>query len=137
MSSLDLNSIDTVAGSNDGFDVRLYHPGTHEDLDIIITVLGKDSDEFNKVTRAQSKKRMAKMSKNGFRSNMTSIPIEEVEQDNITLLAACTKQWIGVVLEGKELECTQANAYMIYDKFPWIREQIDTAIGDRANFIRS
>ena len=131
---IDLSTIDTIKKSNEGFDVRIYHPGTNEDLDIIIRVLGKDSDEYQKVSRAHSKKRMAKLSKSGFRSN-TSIPLEEVEQDGLLLLAACTKSWSGVVIDGTELICSADNALMVYERFPWIKEQIDSAIGDRANFI--
>ena len=41
---IDLASIDTVKGSNEGFDVNIYHPGTMVDLGITINVLGKDSD---------------------------------------------------------------------------------------------
>jgi hypothetical protein len=134
---IDLSSIDTVKGSNEGFDVRIYHPGTNEDMDITIRVLGKDSDEFQKVSRAQSKKRMAKMTKGGFRNPNTAVPVEEVEQDGIQLLAACTKGWSGVIVEGKEVPFSTDNAVMIYERFPWIKEQIDTAIGDRANFIKS
>jgi len=130
---MDLSSIDTVKGANEGFDVRIYHPGTNEDLDIIINVLGKDSDEFQKVSRTQSKKRMAKLSKGGFRSSM---PVEEIEQDGLQLLAACTKSWSGVIIDGKEIECNADNAVMLYERFPWIKEQVDSAIGDRGNFIK-
>ena len=133
--TVDLSTIDTVKGSNEGFDVRIYHPGTNEDLDIIINVLGKDSDEFQKVSRAQSKKRLAKMTKGGFRQNQPA-PIEEIEQDGLQLLAACTKSWSGVVIEGKEIAFNLDNAVMIYERFPWLKEQVDTAIGDRANFIK-
>ena len=133
---VDLAAIDTVKGSNEGFDVRIFHPGTNEDLDLIINVLGKDSDAFQKVSRAQNKKRMAKMQKGGFR-NTAPIPIEEIEQDGIDLLAACTTGWAGVIIEGEEIQFSIDNAVMVYERFPWIKEQIDTAIGDRANFIRA
>ena len=132
----ELSKIDTVKGSNEGFDVQIYHPGTNEDLGISIHVLGKDSDEFIKVSRAQSKKRLAKMSKGGFR-NTAPVPVEEIDQDSLSLLAACTKSWKGVIVEGKAIECTPDNVVMIYERFPWIREQVDTAIGDRANIIKS
>lgn len=136
MKTIDLANIDTVKGANEGFDVQIYHPGTNEDLGIVINVIGKDSDEFQKVSRAQSKKRMAKMTKGGFRSNAT-IPVEEIEQDGLALLAACTKSWSGVIVDGKPIDCTTGNVMMVYERFPWIKEQIDTAIGDRANFIKS
>lgn len=134
--TVDLSSIDTVKGANEGFEVKIYHPGTNEDLDIVINVLGKDSDEFVKTSRAQLKKRMAKISKGGFRST-SAIPVEEIESDGLQLLAACTKSWRGVVIDGKEVPCSPDNAVMVYERFPWIKEQIDAAIGDRANFIKS
>lgn len=133
---VDLSAIDTVKGSNEGFDVRIFHPGTNEDLDIIIGVLGKDSDEFQKISRTQNKKRMAKMQKGGFR-NTATVPIEEVERDGVLLLGACTTGWDGVVIDGKEVEFSTDNAVMVYNRFPWIREQVDTAIGDRSNFIKA
>jgi len=133
---VDLAAIDTVKGSNEGFNVRIYHPGTNEDLDISIIVLGKDSDTFQKISRAQNKKRVAKMQKGGFR-NTTPVPIEEIEQDGIDLLAACTTGWTGVIIEGKEIPFSTDNAVMVYERFPWIKEQVDTAIGDRANFIKA
>ena len=134
---IDLSSIDTVKGANEGFDVQIYHPGTNEDLEITIRVLGKDSDEFQKVSRAQQKKRMAKMAKGGFRPGNTAPPPEEIERDGIELLAACTKAWSGVVIDGKAIECTKQNAIELYERFPWIKEQVDIAIGDRANFIKA
>ena len=132
---VDLSSIDTVKGANEGFDVQLYHPGTNEDLGVTIQVLGKDSDEFQKISRAQSKKRMERMSKGGFRNPVVSP--EEVEQDNLNLLAAVSRGWNNVIVDGKPLPFSKENALMLYERFPWIREQIDAAIGDRANFIKT
>jgi len=133
---IDLAAIDTVKGSNDGFNVSIYHPGTNEDLDISISVLGKDSDLFQKISRSQNKKRMAKMTKGGFR-NTSPVPIEEIEQDGIELLAACTTGWTGVIIDGKEIPFSADNAAMLYKRFPWIKEQVDVAVGDRANFIKA
>jgi hypothetical protein len=132
---IDLSSIDTVKGANEGFDVQIYHPGTNEDLGVTINILGKDSDEFLKVSRAQSKKRMAKMTKGGGFRNV-QIPIEEVERDGLELLAACTKSWSGVIENGKVIECNKDNAIDLYERYPWVKEQVDTAMGDRANFIK-
>lgn len=152
MGKIDLNDIDTVKGSNEGFDVSIYHPGTNADIGIIITVLGKDSDAFQEKSRQQNKKRMAKLTKGGFRAqNLTPAP-EEIEADGIALLAACTKGWKTlavkdkegnivepikdtILIGGKELPFTEENAINLYGRFPWIKEQVDVAIGDRANFI--
>jgi hypothetical protein len=137
---IDLAALDTVQGSNEGFEVSIYNPATTENLGLFITVLGKDSDEFQRVSRAQQKKRMEKMSKGGFRN--TNVPVESSEADGIQLLAAVTKSWRQgekqtITLDGRELDCSKDNAAMIYERFPWIREQVDVAIGDRANFIKA
>jgi len=139
---IDLASMDTVKGSNEGFDVKIYHPGTLVDLGIVINVLGKDSDEFQKVSRSQSKKRMAKMTKGGFRAQSMTPPPEEIEADGLDLLAKCTKSWKqgdknAITLDGKELEFSYGAAVVIYTRFPWMKEQVDIAVGDRANFIKA
>ena len=136
----DLAALDTIKGSNAGFEVSIYNPSTNEDLGLFITVLGKDSDEFQRVSRAQQKKRMAKLTKGGFRN--PSVPVEEIEQDSIALLAACTKSWMQdgkptITMDKKELEFSVDNAIALYERFPWIKEQVDVAIGDRANFIKA
>ena len=137
---MDLAALDTIKGSNAGFEVSIYNPATNEDLGLFITVLGKDFDEFQKVSRAQQKRRMDKLTKGGFRG--ANIPLESIEQDAIDLLASLTKGWkqedkAPITLDGEELACTKENAVAVYERFPWIKEQIDAAIGDRANFIKS
>jgi hypothetical protein len=80
---------------------------------------------------------MAKMTKGGFRVQNMTPPPEEIEANGLELLAKCTKSWIGVVIDSKEIEFSYDNVLMIYERFPWIKEQVDQAIGDRANFIKS
>ena len=149
---IDLSTLDTVKGSNEGFDVKIYNPATNEDLGITITVLGKDSDLFLKTTRAQSKRRMEKLQKGSFRN--ASLSPEEHEIDSINLLAEVTTGWKTLAVKDKkgdvvkeekdtltisekEVEFSKENAVNVYKCFPWIREQIDSAVGDRANFISS
>ncbi len=132
---LDLAELDTTKAANAGFDVSLYHPATNADLGITIRVLGKDSDEFRRISNAQNKRRLDRMQRGGFRVSMPSP--EEMEQNAIELLASCTVGWTGVVLEKKPLPFSKENAKMLYTRVPWIREQVDAAIGDRANFTQT
>lgn len=133
--AVDLGTIDTVKAANDGVEVELYHPGTNVNLGVKIKVLGRDSTLFRKISADQNRKRIAKMSK-GNQFKMTVLSPEEVENDSIMLLAACTLSWSGVVVEGQEPACTRENAADLYTRFPWIREQVDTAVGDRALFTK-
>lgn len=131
----DLSALDTAKAANAGFNVDLYHPANNADLGIKIRVLGKDSDEFRRVSNAQNKRRMDRMQRGGFR-NTTPSP-EELEQNGIELLAACTLGWTGVIVDGQPLAFSRDNVKMLYGRFPWIKEQVDAAIGDRANFIQN
>lgn len=149
---MDLEDLDSVKGSNEGFQVELYHPGTMKNLGIFITVLGRDSAEYNDKLSDQNRRRASKMFRGGasaFARNM--LTKEELDQDTIEILASCTKGWRQVEADkddpdvehskptitvgGEELTCTPANVTKVYRDYPWIREQVDLAVSDRANFM--
>lgn len=139
---MDIAKLDTVAQANHGFEASLHHPGTLADLGIFITVLGRDSTEFRRVSAEQNRKRVSKIQKAGGMQRV-ALTVEELEQDSLDLLSACTKSWRQVVkekekatltLNGQELECSTANARKLYADYPWIKEQVDMAVTDRANF---
>ena len=147
MARVDLGDLDTVGGANKGFEVELYQPATNEDLGIFITVLGRDSDTFQKIAKQQNKRRIDKMSKSGFRAGKVTAPSqEEIDADNLDMLTACSMSWRTidgdeeldtVLFEGEELTFSIGAAKKLYSARPWIKEQIDVAIGDRANFIKA
>lgn len=132
--SIDLASIDTVKDANQGATVDLYHPTNGKDLGIKVTVLGRDSDKFRSVQAAQGRKRTAKLQKTNFRGGVDA---NDIEKDGIELLAACTIGWAGMVLNGQEVPFSLENAIAIYTKYPWIKEQIDTAVSDRSLFTKA
>jgi len=66
-----------------------------------------------------------------------SITADELDNDSLDLLAACTLGWSGFVVDGSELECNTENARRLYRQFPWLREQAQQYIDDRANFLKT
>lgn len=145
---MDLSKLNTVEGANQGFELRLCDPATNDDLDIYITVLGRDSDEYRTLSNTQQQKRISKMSRSGtFKAGAVST--QEFERDALELLAAVTKSWRQVVKEGdqskelttltvngEELVFSKANAMRLYKEYPWVKEQVDAAVVDRANFLK-
>lgn len=133
---MDLNTLDTKTVSDEGVAYTLRHPVTGEELvqddgsPIQITLAGIDSDRFRKQSRANTERRL----RTGTRRQITQ---EEMDVDGLDLLAACTMDWSGIVVDGQEPPCDMDHAKDLYKRFPWIREQVDTFIGARANFIRS
>ena len=126
---MDLTQFDVVSPANEGVWMNLEHPVTGEPLDVRIKLAGIDSDYYKKELRKQQNKKFKK----GFRK----LSAEELEADTIELLVACTLDWEGVELEGQALECNPENVRKIYKRFPWIREQVDNFINDRANFLKN
>lgn len=148
---MDLSNLDVVSGANKGTNISITHPGTGEDLGIRIHVLGRDSDVFKKLSDQQNKKRIGRMHRGGiFRPQ--PVPASEIEKDALELLVACTLAWhteAKVDKEGAELEprkdsitwkgqeytCSPENVKLLYVALPWMKEQVDLEVNDRANFI--
>ena len=126
---MELTQFDVVSPANEGVWMNLEHPVTGEPLEVKIKLAGVDSDYYKKELRRQQNKRFKK----GFRK----MNAEELESETIGLLVACTLDWEGVELEGQALECNPENARKIYKRFPWIKEQVDNFINDRANFLKN
>ena len=140
---MDISKLDVVKQANEGFELQLQDPETNANLGIFITVLGHDSEEYTKLQGRQNKRRTARMFNAG-RFKPGAISDEEIKQDTIELLAACTKAWrdegeklsAAIKVGGAEMECTHENVVQVYTAYPWIKEQVDAAVGDRANFIK-
>lgn len=149
---MDLKDLDVINSSNEGFELRLLNPKTQAELNLCVTVLGKDSDVFRKLASDQNRKRLAKMTKGGA-IRLGAVSAEELDSDAVELLAACTVSWREVegypavddpagtvkptwTIDGNEIVCTRATVISTYVRFPWIREQVEAAVGDRANFIK-
>jgi hypothetical protein len=110
----------------DCVDVKLKHPVTGVELDATINVFGKDSSVFQNAIKQRAKAQIARKSKD--------IDLDANDKDSIELLADCTQGWSGIAEGSKELVFSRDAAITLYTKYKWIREQIDIAIGDRANF---
>lgn len=127
----DLGMLDTKTKAETGAVCEIDHPVERTKLGIKITLAGADSDVYQNHLNAVANKRVKRMKPGQF------VPptAEETTETSLALLAACTLSWEGMFLDGQEVPCNSENAIMIYRRFPWIREQVDAFIGDRANFL--
>lgn len=136
----DLASLDTLSPAEQGAVVELENPVTGEIIygdDMkpwSITIRGEDSASVRQVVRKQHDKRSEKIRKGrdwGFDS-------ETIESETIDKLVAATIGWSGLVLDGKPFEYSVANARKLYgdERFPWIVEQVQKAMGDRKRFFK-
>lgn len=125
--TFDLSTLNTAENAEEGAWLELEHPSSGEPLGIHIKLVGVDSKTYNKQLRKQQDKRLKKQFKN--------ISAQELENESIELLVACTLDWEGVIFEENALECNKENVRWLYKNFKWIREACDDFIGERAHFL--
>ena len=129
---MDLAELDLTKAANVGAWVDILHPVTGEALDIKILVIGKDSDKFRELEEKHQRESLEAAK----RTQKLEDRIAAAKAQGEALLVACTVQWQHVELDGVELDCTPENVRKVYSRFTWLRDQVDVAIGTRANFLK-
>lgn len=134
----DLSQLDTKSSAEEGSVMEVRHPTTQATLTddsgapITIRLAGSDSDRAQRMQRANLNRRLKT---GGRRSAM--VTAEELDVERLELLVACTLEWSGVALQGQEIECNAINARRVYSEVPWLREQAEDFVNDRANFLKA
>jgi PIN domain nuclease of toxin-antitoxin system len=134
----DFDSIDTVAGSEQGIQMPVKNltgqPMTDKHGQAVsITLKGPDSETYRKLTRAQVKKRLDRAAKGESLGDDSTLA--EAEADAIEIMAACTMAWTGINDKaGEPIPCSRETARQLYQRYPIIREQVDVFISSRLNF---
>jgi hypothetical protein len=136
---MDLSKYNVSKQAEQGAWLELEAPDTGEILRndegeaVAIKVLGMDSKAWRNKNRDFQRQRIQKMA----RSKSRNIDYTVSDEDACELLAECTIEWKNIIENGEEIECNSGNAFDLYMKYPWIREQVDAFIGERANFFPS
>lgn len=109
-------------------EVAIRHPSTEEPVGLYITLRAMTDPEVEKVRRAQANRRL------GSRNN--KITAEQMEANAVELLMSAIVGWRwegDLQLEGEQPPYSEAAARKLL-KYPWIRRQVDTELGDEASF---
>lgn len=131
---MDLMNIGTT---KDTTDVVLYNPVNSEILlnddgsEMTITVHGPYSAKYKSISHNQQNRRLMKAQRTGGKLNLTA---EEIESSALDLLVKCVDGW-NITLNGEKPECTEAKVRELFETLPWVREQVDAAIGDAQAFL--
>jgi len=127
MSGFNLKTLDVVSKANEGTTVDIVHPVTGDPLGIKVQVVGQDSDLYRKAQRKILNKRL--------NDKKFKTRAEELENEAIDLLAGCTVGWEGIQEGETDIPFSVDAAKRVYREYPWMKEQVDMAIGDRGNFL--
>lgn len=130
--------LDTSSLADEGVWCRLAHPVDGAPLSargqpVRVRLLGIDGERFRAVQRRVAGKRADLL----LRSRGRPDPEAEAELD-LELLAQATLGWENVLLPGGEAFAFSVdNARRLYAERPWIAEQVNRFIADRANFLKA
>jgi hypothetical protein len=99
---------------------------------ISITLAGKDSEIFRNAMEAQREFRLRKAMQTG----QERPTLAELRAETVDLIAACTLSWT-LEVDDAPYACTKDNAREVYRRLPWLLDQADAFIADRANFLKA
>lgn len=130
--TLDLSSLEVIEGA----DMTVMHPVEDTPLEgsdgkpVVFKVVGIDSEQYRSAQRAAQNRRLSK-------KNRLKITAEQLEYEVLESLVACTIGWSNnFEVDGAALKFSSENAKDLYLRFPWLREQVQDFVEDRANFLR-
>lgn len=136
--AFNLSSLDTASVAERGAVMTVLHPTTGVALaqsdgsPVTLILSGEDSERFRRADRANRNKRLARQQQ----GRQIRVSTEELDAESLGLLVAVTLGWSGVALDGDtDLVFSAENATKLYTSFPWLREQANAFVVDRANFL--
>ena len=115
--------------SNEGVWINIDDVNGVQIEGVRVKILGIDSDPYKKKQRQITDKRI-----NNRKMKITSA---ELESEGLSLIASCIVEWEGVEDNDGAVACNESNVRKFLSENTFVKEQIDAAIADRANFIGS
>lgn len=103
-----------------------------ENAPVTIKLAGRDSEIYRKISRELANKR-AETARNGDAQPSD----EDLENEALDLLSALTLGWEGITANREPYPFSPENARKLYERLPWLREEVDRFVGNRANFMKA
>lgn len=119
-----------LRAQEEGIEVDILNPKTGDPIGLTVKICGPDSDRSRRIRRQQIEERVRR------RKPMSAV---DLEADGLKIIAASVMSWNfkeGVTIDGKVPACTPSEIEAVLRRFPFIRDQLDVAAGDRAGFMK-
>ena len=115
---MDIKKLETREAHDGGSELRVRGPN-NKLTDFYITVVGVDSSLWRKI-----------------KMEIERDALLEKDVNAAEALARSTLSWRGLKDDGKEVELSVETAKSLYENAPYIQDQVDRHISDRANFLK-
>ncbi len=138
---MDLGKFDVKRNANKGAKCYLKSPADGKtELPVFFNVLGRDSDTYRKFFREAQ----MQMMNDKVAGKNTEKSFEESELEDVAFLAHLITGWgetedgkdtSTILIDDKKLKCDYDNIIKVLTQYTWIREQINSFVWNRANFL--
>lgn len=118
--------------------VTLTHPDPAQKLrnpdgsPMTVVLHGPYSDRYKTILREQQQRRMAEMADG---ANVAAMTPDELDEYSRELLAKCVESWNIWLDEDEELIFSPDKVDEVLDEHPWIRDQLNAALGRTSRFL--
>ncbi|MEZ2220766.1 hypothetical protein [Rhizobium sp. RCC_161_2] len=130
---IDLSLLDeNLQLQEEGIDVEILGP-TNKPTGLVITIFGPDSTRAQEASKALSAAIEQEAAKEG---NIDIDTPEDRRRRQILYLSKVTKGW-NKPIGAERLEYSEANARLLYTKYPIIEDQVKFKAERRGSFIKS
>jgi hypothetical protein len=102
---------------------------------VTITLAGRDSEIYRKISRDLANRRAEVARAEGI--SEVQLSDAELDAEALDLLTALTLGWNGISSNKEPYPFSQENARKLYERLPWLREEVDRFVGNRANFMKA
>jgi hypothetical protein len=120
-----------LAGDDDEITVAIHHPATNRDTGMRFVVSGPEGE-----TRKRAAAQMRREYVGAHR--VDNVTADEQEADDLHITALSLLDWSGVNLAtGSPAPLNRENAVALFERVPFIFEQIRSAVHERSAFTRS
>ena len=117
---MDIKSLYTSESHEQGAEMQVIGPDGKK-LDCYITLVGTDSKRWREIVRTKMRKMLS----------------DDTDDDSSELLASASIDWRGFESDGKELKFSKEAIASLFKNAPYISDQADRFIANRANFTKS
>ena len=130
--------LDTKSLANAGVEVEIMK-SDGESSGVFITVLGQDSDAYNKIKERQDRARLRALSKGG--RGATDLLYNTSKVNEMELICACCLEWRHA--NGRPLpfkigaQGDEEQTHKLFTDYPLLYDQLRVAIADRINFTKT
>lgn len=141
--SSDLSALDTISACNKPFELAILHPVTGLSIGVHVSLVGKDSDIYRGRVRGLANEQLRAQA-TGRPLGTNAAPLDDMEIKSINALVAATTAWRSddggegvVLLGGEKLAFSPENVRLAYTKILPLRDQVQEAINNLANFMQA